>query len=93
VAGIEYVASWSEVDNQEGSSPHQKEMRAVGRLSFSSCAVVVQRRRRGPPRGSVPDPSGVVLLSAELPLLSVFSEILPPIFSVLQVLPLFGLAA
>jgi len=41
----------------------------------------------------VPDPSGIVLLSAELHLLPASFEVLPPTFSVLQSSPLFGLVA
>jgi len=91
VAGIKHVASWSEADSQGGSSPRQKEKRAVERSSSSFYAVVVQRWQRGQPLGSVPDLSGVVLLSTELPLLPASSEILPPTFSVLRASPLFGL--
>ena len=39
----------------------------------------------------MPDPSGVVLLFAELPLLPASSEILPLTFSILRASPLFGL--
>jgi len=93
VAGIEHVASWSETDSRGGSSPRQKEKRAVERSSSSFYAVVVQRRRHGRPLGSVPDLSGVVLFSAKLPLLPAFSKILPPTFSILRASPLFGLVA
>jgi len=92
-AGIEHVASWSEADSQGGSSLRQKEKRAVEKSSSSFYAVVVQWRRHGRPLGGVPDPSGIVLLSAELPLLPVSSEILPPTFSVLRASPLFRLVA
>jgi len=93
VAGIEHVASWSEADSRGGSSPRQKEKRAVERSSSSFYAVIVQRRRCGRPLGGVPDPSGVVLLSAKLSLLPASSEILPPTFSILRASPLFGLVA
>jgi len=83
VADIEHIASWSEADSQGGSSPCQKEMRTVERSSSSLCAVVVQWRRCGLPLGGVPDPSGIVLLSTELPLLPTSSEILPLTFFIL----------
>ena len=41
VVGIEHIASWSEADNREDSSPCQKETRAVERFSSSSCANAV----------------------------------------------------
>jgi len=42
VAGIEYVASWSEVEGQLSSSSHQKEeMRVAEKSSSNSCTVVV----------------------------------------------------
>jgi len=91
-AGIKHVASWSEADSQGGSSPRQKEMKEVERFSSSFCAVVVQQWRHGLPLDGVPDPSGIVLLSAKFSLLPVFSEFLPLTFSALQVLPLFRFA-
>ena len=90
-AGIGHVASWSEADNRGGSSPCQKEeTRVVEKSSSSFCAVVIQWWRRGPPLGGVPDLSGIVLLSAKLPLLPASSEVLPPTFSALRFSPLFG---
>ena len=53
-------------------------------------AIVVQWQRRDPPPDDEPDPSGILLLSDMLSLLLVFSKILSPTFSALQVLPLFG---
>ena len=55
------------------------------------CTIVVLWRRCGPPLDSELDPSGISLLSAMSLSLSVFSALLPPIFSALQFLPLFGL--
>ena len=61
VAGIEHIASWSEVGSQGGSCPRQKEMRAAERSSSNFCTVVVQRRQRGPLQVDEPDPSGIAL--------------------------------
>ena len=90
-AGIECIASWSEADSRRGSSLRQKEKRAVEKSLSSFYAVVVQRQQHGQPLGSVPDPSGIVLLSTELSLFPASSEILPPTFFVLQASPLFRL--
>jgi len=79
--------------NQGGSSPHWKEeMRAVEIFSFNFFVIVVQQQQHNPPLDSEPDPSGILLLlSNVLPPLLVFVTLLPPIFSALQISPLFGL--
>ena len=88
-----HVASWSEADNRGGSSPHRKgETKVVGIYSSNFCAVVAQRRRRGPLQVDEPDPSGVVLLLVSgIALLPPISR--PPLPTLLsqQFLPLFTL--
>jgi len=92
-SNIEHIASWSEAESREGSSPCQKEeMEAVEKSSTNFCAIVVPQQQYNPPQGNEPDLSGALLLSiATLPPL--FSMPLLPIFSALLFLPLCGLDA
>ena len=94
MAGIERIASWSEVEGQLSSSSHQKEeMKAAERSSSNSCTIVVPWQRRDPPLNVWPDLSGDLLLSAVSLSLSVFCTPLPPVFSAPPLLPLCRLDA
>jgi len=96
-----HIASWSEVGNQEGSSPRQKEEMEAARKSLPNfCTVVVQWQRCNLLLNDVPGLSGISLLSSMpllllpssttlLPLLS--CTLLLLIFSALLTLPLFRL--